>query len=127
MKLKYPEQYTQAYWAGTIVALLDHWKPDNKVSIAQAMIHFHSLKELIGSTIWATLKTRHGYQPYIHMYEALTYQPRLPKSMIGGPREFIFGYYSIARREQHRRKANRERSQDIQFLQSYLLGNQQSD
>lgn len=110
------------------MALLDHWKPSHKVSLVEAMVHFHALPELIGPTTWIQLKTRKGYQRYIFMYEALTYQPNLPKIMIGGPREFIFGYYSIARREQHRLKANRERTQaELQAVKSYLLNSQQSD
>lgn len=119
--LNIPEQYTQAYYAGAIMALLDHWKPNHGISIAQAMVHFHALQELTGPVLWTELKTKYRYQYYTQMYERLIYQPYLPKSMIGGAREFIFGYYSIARRERHRRKANKERTQDIKILQQYLL------
>lgn len=126
ISLKTPEQYTQAYWAGAIMALLDHWKPNHGISIAQAMVHFHALQELIGPATWTMMKTRRGFERYIYMYERLIYQPTLPKSMIGGAREFIFGYYSIARREQHRRKVNLERSHALQLLQSYLQDNPQS-
>lgn len=109
------------------MALLDHWKPNHNIPLAHAMVHFHALPELLGPSVWAILKARRAFQNYIYVYEALVYQPTLPKCMIGGSREFIFGYYSVARRESHCRKINRERSHsDLHVLQQYLLNNLQS-
>lgn len=127
ISLSKPEQYTQAYWSGAIMALLDHWKPLHGVSLVEAMVHFHALQELIGPATWMSMKTMRAFEQYIYMYEKLTYQPMLPKSMIGGAREFIFGYYSIARRDKHRRKVNVKRARDLPVLQSYLQAHQQFD
>jgi hypothetical protein len=90
------------------------------------LVHFNALKELIGPAAWTGLKTRQRSKQYIDMYEALTYQPNLPKSIIGGAREFMFGYYHVANRPLHRRRANQKRTQDITVLQQILQDSLQS-
>jgi hypothetical protein len=108
---KIPEQHTQSYWAGCILAMLDRYYPDYNFSFVEAVTHYHALKELVGPTTWAILKTRRKFQDLITNYEETAYQPYKPRCVIGGYQEFIIGYNTVYANSSLRRIRNKERSQ----------------
>lgn len=120
LELNHPDQYTQSYWAGCIVALADKYGIEYKFSVVEAMTHFYSLKELFGPVTWAILKTRRRFQDYIKAYELLAYQATWPESMIGSYQEFIVGYFMLYRRSKYRQQRSGERTRNLQLLQGIL-------
>ncbi len=75
-----------------LVAKAERQFPGQIPPVAVCMVHFHALREQFGERIWQKMKTTSRSAKDIRLYEALTYQPYLPKEIIGTSREFCLGY-----------------------------------
>lgn len=119
-----PESFTQAYQAGIITAMVENFLPQEfKVSFVECLSHFHSLRELFGERLWQKLRTHHKFRSRVKVYESLTYQPFLPRSIIGGYKEFCLGYAKSHRPSRTKRKLDSERTKDLNTIITYLTQN----
>jgi hypothetical protein len=118
---KRPETLTQAYHAGVLVSMVENYLPNENIpSIVTCLVHFHALREVLGDRLWQKLKTKPRFAPRVRVYESLTYQPMLPKSMIGGSRDFFLGYVRSYENSTLKSKTDKERQKDVQRILDYL-------
>lgn len=98
-----PESVTQAYHAGMLVSKVENFLPKEDIPpVGVCAANFHALRELFGERLWQKLKARLQFRQRLLVYEALTYQPGLPKELIGTNREFWVGYltsYNMTKRK----------------------------
>lgn len=116
-----PETLTQAYHAGIIVSMLENTYPNEKLpNLAECMVHFHSLRELLGERLWQKIKARSKFRERVLLYEKLTYEPFLPRSIIGGSREFCLGYAFSHKKSKLKRHYDVKRTQDLETILNYI-------
>ncbi len=116
-----PETFTQAYHAGVITAMVENYLPTYfKFTLVECMISFHSLRELFGERLWQKLKTLVKFRERVRTYELLTYQTYLPRTMIGGSKEFCLGYAKSHKKSRTKRKLDLERVRDLDIIVQYL-------
>lgn len=103
-----PETLTQAYHAGVIVSQIENYLPkENIPPLGVCLAKFQALRELLGERLWQKLKSRKQFTARIRIYEALTYQPYLPREMIGTSKEFCLGYVTSYKHSSRKRKQDR--------------------
>lgn len=122
LSVKRPETLTQAYHAGVIVARIENYLPLEDIpSLIECMVHFHSLRELLGERLWQKLKARKAFANRIKVYEALTYQPTLPREMIGTYKEFCLGYVRSYENSKLKITSDRDKLEASKQIAKYLF------
>jgi hypothetical protein len=117
----HPETFTQSYHAGQLCSMVENFLPNEEMPpLINCMFHFMALREMFGERLWQKLKSSAKFRSRVAIYEKLTYQPGLPKSMIGGNREFMLGYAYNHRRT--KLYSSTEMIDDIPKIIQYIRG-----
>jgi len=118
---RFPETLTQNYHAGALMAAIHvRWPEIQTPPIVQCMVHFHSLRELLGDKLWAKLRTHNRTKSRVQIYEKLTYQPSHPTTMIGTNREFMLGYVRVYERSKVKKIIDESILEDQEFILNKL-------
>lgn len=91
-----PYTLTQAYHAGALCFTVNRQFAAHPLPpLSILMTGFKSLPTLLGRQIWNKLKRNKNTASRVRVYEMLSYQPFLPKDVIGGESEFCLGYARV--------------------------------
>ena len=116
-----PETLTQAYHAGILISMIENYLPNETIPpISICLVNFYALREVLGERIWLKLKTSARFAKRVQLYEKLTYQPLLPKAMIGTHRDFFLGYARSYEKSKLKKVVDRRRQTDSSVILHHL-------
>jgi hypothetical protein len=102
---------TQAYNAGLLIAsVFKLYKKRRLPSLNMCMVNFSNLRFIFGERLWNLFKHNKNISHKVLTYEALTYQPFLPRDIIGTEIDFCLGF---AKGYKNKKKSN-------PLIESYL-------
>lgn len=110
-----PETYTQAYQAGVLLAMVHNTFGNEELpSFIEGAVRYYALRELLGERIWQQMCARVPFRKKIQLYLSYTYQPGMPKTLMGDGVDFALGYIQSYKGSKLKRLKDRQRLKDLE-------------